>query len=76
MKMTQCERIIKYMKDFGSITSAEAMSKLGVFRLASRINDLKNQGYVIYTKIECGKNRYGEPTHYARYSLNEFPKCA
>lgn len=75
-KMTQCERIIKYMQDFGSITSAEAMSELGVFRLASRINDLKNQGYIIYTKIECGKNRYGEPTHYARYSLNEFPKCA
>ena len=38
---TQCERIVKYMQDFGTITTAEAMLELGVYRLASRINDLK-----------------------------------
>lgn len=70
--MTQCERIIKYMQDFGSITSAEAMQELGVYRLASRICDLKQNGYKIYDKFESSKNRYGEPISYKRYSLTEF----
>ena len=45
-KMTQCERIIDYIKQFGSISTLEAFNDLGVARLASRIHDLKGQGYV------------------------------
>lgn len=71
MKTTQCERIIQYMQDFGSITSAEAMTELGVYRLASRINDLKRRGYLIKKETAKAKNRYGETTHFARYSLEE-----
>ena len=74
MKLTQCQRIIQYIKDFGSITSAEAMTELGVYRLASRINDLKRRGYLIRKETAKGKNRYGEPTHFARYSLIEEEK--
>lgn len=65
----QCERILKYLSDFGSITSAEAMTDLGVMRLASRINDLRKEGYPIVREMEHGKNRYGEKTSYARYRL-------
>ena len=43
---TQCERILKYIRDFGSISTWQAMMDLGVARLASRIFDLKQQGYV------------------------------
>lgn len=67
--MTQCERVLKYMNDFGSITQGEAFTELGVYRLASRICDLRKQGYRIEDTMESGKNRYGEPTSYKRYSL-------
>jgi len=68
-KQTQCKRILKYIESKGSITSAEAMDDLGIFRLASRIHDLKNLGFPIVSVFESGENRYGEPTHYKRYSL-------
>ena len=42
--MTQCERILRHMKDYGSITSLEAVTEYGIMRLASRINDLKRMG--------------------------------
>ena len=67
--MTQCERIMRHLEDFGSITSATAMEEYGIMRLASRISDLKKQGVSIKTEIVSGKNRYGERTSYARYSL-------
>ena len=69
--MTQCERIIKYMDDFGSITTFEAFSDLGIMRLASRIHDLKEAGYDIKRESIKAKNRYGEIVHYARYSLKQ-----
>lgn len=70
-KLNQCERIIRHLKDFNSITQAEASAEYGIARLASRINDLKNQGYLIDKQMAKGKNRYGEPTRYAVYKLRE-----
>lgn len=69
MKQTQCERVIRHLKEVGSITSAEAMQEYGIYRLASRINDLKKNGIKIITNMVTAKNRYGEPTHFAKYSL-------
>ena len=68
-KITQCERILRHLKDFGSITTLEAIQEYGILRLASRINDLKRQGYTIITETKTGKNRYGETTHFTEYSL-------
>lgn len=68
--MTQCERIIEHLKKNGSISSAEAMNEYGIFRLASRITELKKE-HLIETKVEHGKNRFGEPIHYARYFLKD-----
>ena len=67
--MTQCERILEYIKEFGSITQLEALRDLGCMRLASRISDLRRQGVAIEVKTEITKNRYGKKCHYARYSL-------
>lgn len=67
--MTQCERILRHLEDYGSITSLEAMSEYGIMRLASRVNDLRRLGYPIVTETVTGKNRYGEVTSYARYSI-------
>ena len=47
MKITQCERILRHLKDYGSITALEAVSEYGIMRLASRINDLRAQGIAI-----------------------------
>ena len=68
-KLTQCMKIIKYMNDFGSITPVQAMQDLGVMRLSARINDLEAEGWEIKHDRETGRNRYGEKTSYAKYSL-------
>lgn len=67
--MTQCEKIIAYMEAYGSISTMEAFTDLGITRLASRIHDLRRDGYSINGDIIRTKNRFGEPVHYMRYSL-------
>lgn len=68
---TQAVRVLKYMRDFGSITQRDATNDLGVQRLASRISELKKDGYAISRKMETVKNRYGETCAIARYFLEE-----
>lgn len=67
--MTQNERIMKHLEQHGSITPLEAMQEYGIMRLASRISDLRKTGCEIIKTTETSKNRFGEATHYARYSL-------
>lgn len=71
--MTQCERIYRHLTDYGSITSLEAMGEYGIMRLASRISDLRRDGIPIRREMVSGRNRYGEKTSFARYSLEERP---
>ena len=54
--MTQCERILKYMRDFGSINPMQAMKDLGVMRLAARVADLKNLFSYAIIIIQMYKN--------------------
>ena len=68
-KITQSQRVLEYILQFGSITQLDALSDLGVMRLASRISDLRGQGYNIVSKSEAVKNRFGETCHIKRYSL-------
>lgn len=67
--MKQTERILQYMRDFGSITQLEAIRDISCMRLGARIFDLKREGYTIKKEMETSKNRYGEDTSYARYRL-------
>ena len=67
--MAQNDRIIDYLTKNGSITQAEAMEKLGCFRLASRINEIRSRGVDIRKIMEEGTNRFGEPVRYARYFM-------
>lgn len=69
--MTQCEKILRHMEDYGSISSLEAVNEYGIMRLASRISDLKRMGVPISKETVNGRNRYGEATSYARYSLQK-----
>ena len=68
---TQCQRVLKYMRDFGSINSLQAIQDLGCMRLASRISDLRRDGYPIERRIVKGKNRYGEDVYFVEYKLME-----
>lgn len=68
-KPTQNQRILDYIKDFGSITQLEAIQDIGVMRLASRISDLKKKGYPIVSENVPVNNRYGEKCYIKRYSL-------
>jgi hypothetical protein len=68
-KPTQNDRIIDYIKRFGSITQLEALQDLGVMRLASRISDLRSLGYPIVSETEIVKNRFGEKCHVKRYRI-------
>lgn len=70
-KVTQAQRVLDYIDEFGSITQIEALRDLGCMRLASRISDLKKLGYPITSKVETVKNRYGENCYVKRYSLQE-----
>ena len=65
--MTQNEKIMKYLQDFGSITTMEAFAELGITRLASRIHELRKSGIRIDAETVTAKNRYGESVHFARY---------
>ena len=69
--MTQCEIVLRHLNDFGQIDQLEAIREYGIMRLASRINDLRNEGHKIKTEMTSGKNRYGEKTSYAVYSLEK-----
>ena len=70
-KTSQCDRILAYISDFGSITTRDAFLDLGVARLASRIHDLKKRGFEIESTSESALNRYGERVHYKRYTIKE-----
>lgn len=70
-KPTQEQRILDYIREFGSITQLDALRDLGVMRLASRISSLRKQGHNIISETEPVKNRYGEKCHIKRYSLED-----
>lgn len=69
MKINQRQRIINYIREFGSITSKDAYNDLGITQLATRIKELKELGYEFRTEWESSKNRFKEPVSFKRYYL-------
>ena len=49
--MSQNKQIADYLNKGRKLTTLDALNKFGCFRLASRINDLRNDGMNITTKI-------------------------
>ena len=66
--MTQAQKSLRHLDDYGSITPMEAYQEYGIMRLGARVWDLRAKGHEIATTLEYGVNRYGEPTRWARYS--------
>lgn len=67
--MSQNEMIIDYIVKHGSITPKDAVNELDIWRLASRITDLKRKGMKIKTTYVPFTKRDGKKSHYARYEL-------
>ena len=71
MKEKQTEKILDYMRTHGSITPLEAMIDLNCMRLASRISDLKKEGYVIRSEMASYTRSDGTKSHFKKYSVVE-----
>lgn len=67
--MTQCETVMKHMRERGGITTKEAYERYGITRLGARIYELKALGVEIVTEMVDARNRYGEKVRVARYRL-------
>lgn len=67
--MTQHDLILNYLKRFRTITPYEAFKDLGITKLATRISEMRQEGYQFADVWIDDVNRFGEPIRYKRYSL-------
>tara|TARA_R110001592_G_scaffold38655_1_gene127453 strand:- start:349 stop:591 length:243 start_codon:yes stop_codon:yes gene_type:complete len=69
MKMSnQQDRVLAYVRTYGSITSLEAIENYGITRLASTIHTMKTKGHVFEHEHEVKvPNRFGEDCRVTRY---------
>jgi len=66
-KQTQCQKVLAYMEEHGSITQREAIW-LGIYRLSGRIFDLRKE-HSIKTDMIPVTNKDGSISTVASYSL-------
>jgi hypothetical protein len=67
-RITQCDRLLHWFKKSSStIDPLTAWEELGIYRLAARINNLRERGHDINTNTKEVCNRFGEPCRVAVY---------
>jgi hypothetical protein len=64
------ERVLNYIREFGSITTRQAFIDLGCTRLSEYIRQLRLE-YHIADEWLTATNRYGEKVQYKKYWLEE-----
>lgn len=69
--MNQCELILNYMREHGSITPREALNHCGSMRLSARIHDLRAMGHDIHMELITVKTKNGRKERVSKYSLAE-----
>ena len=67
-KPTQTERVKEFMEVHGSITQKDAFEVLGIYRLASRISELRKTHDIVSEMVEV-RNRFGEKCRVASYKF-------
>lgn len=65
----QCEEMLDYLRENGSITGMESITELGIMNYKGRICDLRRLGFAIETKWETHVNQKGQKKTFARYIL-------
>ena len=66
---SQKELVVDYMNRYSSITPLEAMQDLGIYRLTSRITDLRKDGYLVGSEWVEVPKRGGGTTRVKSYRL-------
>ena len=64
------ERILNYMREFGSITTFNAFTDLGCTRLSEYIRQIRID-HNVKDEWVTSLNRYGEKVQYKKYWLEE-----
>ena len=67
--MTQCERLLDYLNENGTITRGEAFDFLGIAELAARINELERRGYRFERERRKVPTRFAGDVWVTEYSL-------
>ncbi|MDB4559247.1 helix-turn-helix domain-containing protein [bacterium] len=67
--MSQKERLLEHFQNGNTITSLQAYDRLGVTQLATRIYELKQEGYPIESDRINVYNRYLEKCSVAKYYM-------
>ena len=70
MRVTKTAQVLEHLKNYGTITSWQAIQEYGATRLSAIIFNLRKDGYDIDTKTELTKDRNGNVCQYAKYILN------
>lgn len=64
------ERVLSYMREFGSITTFNAFTDLGCTRLSEYIRQIRID-HNVKDEWVTSLNRYGEKVQYKKYWLEE-----
>lgn len=63
------QRLMRYLNEYGSITSIEAIQELGDTRLSATVFELRKKGINIISTPITTTNRWGEKVTYAKYTI-------
>lgn len=69
MSTSQNQAVLEHLLTKGPLTPKQAMDLYGIYRLAARVKDLRDQGFGIHTQTVEVQNRHGELVRVASYSL-------
>lgn len=69
--MTQCERLEKWLLEYGEIDPLTAWAELGVHRPGARIHDLRRQEVNVVSLRKKARNRFGEACEVVLYRLEK-----
>ena len=65
----QCQMLLDYLQQHGSVTGLQALSELGIMNYKGRIHDLRKLGYTIRTDYITRMNAHGDVKTFAQYTL-------
>lgn len=68
--MSKTQLVLAHLKEYGTITSWDAIRFYGATRLSAIIFDLRKRGYNIDTKMIDFEDRYGNRSKMALYKLS------
>ncbi len=71
--MNKTKAVLQWLQTGAGISSMEAIKQFGATRLSAIIFNLRKRGHDIETVMVDGRDRFGNPTRYARYYLRDSP---